>query len=375
MKNDLLYQISLSVIPNIGNVQAKILAQHFDSAEAIFKAPLRMLERLEGIGPVRGRSIRNFRDFAAAEREIRFIEQYGVRTLYLNDEAYPKRLLHCYDPPAILYCKGAAELNLEKSIAIIGTRSYSQYGKKATESLIRQLAEQLQHAGRELLIVSGLAFGIDAVAHATALELNIPTVGVLAHGLNTLYPKEHAGLAKRIIQQQGALITEFRSNEQPDKHNFPVRNRIVAGLCDATIVIETGVRGGSMITAELANGYNRDVFAIPGKITDAGSAGCNKLIRQNKAMLLNDAAELMDAMGWKKPEPAALSVRPKPSLFPDLNEQESVLVEMLRLQEPIHLEEFTVRTRLSPGTLAGALLNLEMMQVIESLPGKRYKLR
>ncbi|NML22697.1 DNA-protecting protein DprA [Pseudoflavitalea sp. G-6-1-2] len=375
MNNDLLYQISLSIISNIGNVQAKILAHHFDTAEAIFRAPLRVLEKLEGIGPVRGRAIRDFRDFASAEREIKFIEQYGIRTLYLNDTGYPKRLLHCFDPPTILYCKGSAELNFDKSIAIIGTRSNSQYGKKATETIIRQLAEQLQHAGKELLIVSGLAFGIDAVAHATALELNIPTVGVLAHGLNTLYPKEHSALARKIIQQQGALITEFSSQEQPDKYNFPVRNRIVAGLCDATIVIETGVKGGSMITADLAHGYNRDVFAVPGKITDAGSAGCNKLIRQNKAMLLSDAAELMDAMGWKKPEPAAITAAPKALLFPDLNEQETVLVEMLRLQEPIHLEEFSVKTRLSPGTLAGALLNLEMMQVIESLPGKRYKLR
>ena len=375
MNNDLLYQIALTTVPNIGNVHARILSQHFVTAEAIFKAPLRVLERLEGIGPVRAKSILGFRNFAAAEKEIRFIEQYGVQTLFLNEKQYPKRLLHCYDPPTLLYCKGTADLNFDKTVAMIGTRTYSQYGRKITEKLIRELAASLKDAGRELLIVSGLAFGIDAVAHATALELNIPTVGVLAHGLGTIYPKEHSALAKKMIQHKGALITEFRSQEQPDKHNFPIRNRIVAGLCDATIVIETGIKGGSMITADLANGYNRDVFSVPGRVTDIKSAGCNWLIRQNKAVLLHDAEQFMEAMSWKKKESVVAIPSATPSLFPDLNEQESVLVEMLRQQEQVHLEEFTVKTCLSPGTLAGALLNLEMMQVIESLPGKRYKLR
>ncbi|MBO9632508.1 MAG: DNA-processing protein DprA [Chitinophagaceae bacterium] len=367
MKKDLIYQLALCSVPSIGYVHAKTLLQHFPTAESIFKAPVRMLEKVEGIGTARAKSIAAFKDFAAGEQEIRFMEKYQVRPIFMNDPDYPKRLLQCYDPPTLLFYKGKADLNAERMIAVIGTRIHSGYGKKMTEELIRSLAEEMPG----VCIVSGLAFGIDAIAHTASLKHQLPTVGVLAHGMATIYPKEHAGLAREMMQE-GGLLTEFTSRKAPDKHHFPTRNRIVAGCCDAVVVVETGVKGGSMITAELANGYNRDVFAIPGRVSDLRSEGCNQLIRDNKAAMLRTASDLMEWMGWKAQKKKAL-VQPK--LFPELSPPEALLVELLRSREMVHMEEFRMRSGMTPGTLAGALLNLELQQVIELMPGKMYRLR
>ncbi|MEJ7682267.1 MAG: DNA-processing protein DprA [Segetibacter sp.] len=298
MTNDLLYQIALTLVPNIGPVQAKILTEHFANAEEIFKASKKELGHIEGIGEVRAKCIKMFGNFSAAEKEIEFVEKYKIQTLFLKDENYPKRLLNCYDSPTLLYYRGNADVNSSKVISIIGTRNNTDYGRQQTEQLIYEL-QNLQ-----VLIVSGLAYGIDAIAHKAAVQNNLPTIGVLAHGFDIIYPSAHAGLAKQMLQN-GGLLTEFKKETLPDKHNFPRRNRIVAGMSDATIVIETAVKGGSMITAELANGYNRDVFAFPGKVTDSKSAGCNHLIKNNKAILLTDAAHLIEMLGWntKKAKP------------------------------------------------------------------------
>lgn len=227
------------------------------------------------------------------EDEIKFIEKYKIKPLFLTDPNYPKRLLNCYDSPTLLYYRGDADLNVPKIVAIIGTRKHTDYAKLVTEKLVKELTAQ------NITVVSGLAFGVDAIAHKSAVKNGLPTVGVLAHGLDQIYPAEHAGLARDMIKHHGGLLTEFRSKSKPDKHNFPTRNRIVAGMSDATIVIETEIKGGSMITAELANSYNKDVFAFPGKVTDSKSTGCNYLIKNNKAMLLTDAAELMQVMQWE----------------------------------------------------------------------------
>ncbi|HSU27370.1 MAG TPA: DNA-processing protein DprA, partial [Chitinophagaceae bacterium] len=247
MSNDLVYRISLTLIPQIGPVQAKILLQHFEPDE-IFQAKRSSLEKIEGIGSIRAHEIRSFSRFSVAEAEIRFMEKNGIRVLFLSDKEYPQRLLNCYDSPTLLYYKGGADLNASRIIAVIGTRNHSDYGKQVTEKLLRDLS---QH---RVLVISGLAFGIDAIAHKAAIKNEMPTVAVLAHGLNQVYPSEHAALAKDMIKHNGGLLSEFNSLFKPDKHNFPVRNRIVAGICDAVIVIETGNKGGSMITAELANG-------------------------------------------------------------------------------------------------------------------------
>lgn len=367
MDSELLYQLSLTLIPNIGPVQAKILLQHCN-AEEIFHAKKTFLEKIEGIGPVRAASIAAYKDFSMAEEEIKFIEKYKIKTLFLTDKNYPQRLLNCYDSPTLLYYKGEADLNVSKIVAIVGTRSHTDYAKQVTEKLIKDLTAQ------NVTIVSGLAFGVDAIAHKTAIKNNLPTIGVLGHGLDQIYPTEHSGLAKDLVKHKGGLLTEFRSKTKPDKHNFPTRNRIVAGMSDATIVIETGIKGGSMITAELANSYNKDVFAIPGKITDGKSAGCNYLIKNNKAILLTDAAELIQVMNWEDNAKSKKEKRSQRELFIELTADEKIIIAILNENDTVSIDEINIKSGLSSSAVAAAILNLELQNVMVSLPGKLYRL-
>ncbi len=365
MTNELLYQIALTLIPNIGPVQAKILLQQYEPAD-IFKAKKSALEKIEGIGTVRAASIKAFVDFSIAEHEIAFIEKYKIKPLFIGSNEYPKRLLNCYDSPTLLYYRGAADLNSEKIISIIGTRNHTDYGKQITEQLIEELIEQ------NIMVISGLAYGIDAIAHKAALKNNLKTIGVLAHGLDQVYPSQHTNLAKDMIKAGGGLLTEFRSKTKPDKHNFPIRNRIVAGICDATIVAETGIKGGSMITAELANNYNKDVFAFPGRTNDSKSAGCNYLIKNNKAVLLTDAQELIELMNWeprKKPV-----VKKQKELFIELSPEEKLVIDILKEKESVHIDEINLKSGLSSSSVAAAILNLELQNVVLSLPGKLYQI-
>jgi DNA processing protein len=365
INQELLYQLALTLIPHIGAVQAKILLQHCN-AEEIFHAKRSFLEKIEGIGTVRAAAIKNFKDFSVAEEEIKFIEKYKIRPLFLTDPVYPKRLLNCYDSPTLLYYKGTADLNASKIIAVIGTRNNTDYARQVTEKLIKDLAAQ------QLTIISGLAFGVDAIAHKAALKNGLPTVGVLAHGLDDIYPPANAGLAREMMNHGGGLLTEFRSQTKPDKHNFPSRNRVVAGMSDATIVIETDIKGGSMITAELANGYNKDVFAAPGKITDTKSSGCNQLIKNNKAFLLTNAEDIIDSLGWGNFRQA--QVKKQKELFIELSTDERALVGILNEKEAVHIDEINLKSGLSSSTVAAAILNLELQNVIVSLPGKLYRL-
>ncbi len=363
MARNLLHQIALTLIPNIGCVQAKILLDHFGDATDIFRASLKKLSSIEKIGEVRARSIKSFDDFKAAENEIAFIEKYKIQPLFITDEAYPKRLLHCYDCPTMLYYKGNANLNASRIISIIGTRHHTEYGRQLTESLIHDLQEQ------QVLIVSGLAFGIDGIAHKASLSYGLPTVGVLAHGLDIIYPSQHTNLAKEMIMH-GGILTENRRASKPDKHNFPKRNRIVAGMADATVVIETALKGGSMITAELANNYNRDVLAFPGKTTDVKSAGCNHLIKSNKAMLIQNAADLVDMMGWEQRKKKTVQRQ----LFVDVSDEERMLIHILQEKEEAHIDMLYQETGLSSSTVAAAILSMELKGMLATLPGKRYKL-
>lgn len=295
MKKDLLYQIALTLVPNVGPVDAKRLLSKYEDAAAIFSAANSELEKLEGIGTIKAKNIRSFKDFKRVEEEIAFIEKHRITPLFINDENYPARLRECYDPPTLLYYRGKADLNATKVVAVVGTRNNTMQGRITTEQLIKELSAY------GILIVSGLAWGIDAVAHRTALRHNLKTVAVLGHGLDRIYPTEHTELAKDIIRYRGGLLTEFRKETMPERYNFPSRNRVVAGMSDATIVIETDVKGGSMITAQLANHYNKDVYAYPGRITDSKSAGCNYLIKKQEAILLTDAKQLVEAMRLEKP--------------------------------------------------------------------------
>jgi DNA processing protein len=349
----------------VGSVQARILLQHFGSAEQIFKSAMHELEKIDGIGRIRAQSIRSFRDFSSAEKEIVFLQRYGIRALSATDADYPRRLLNVCDAPILLFYKGNADLNKTRTVSIVGTRRNSEYGKQVTESIIHELAPY------EVLIFSGLAFGIDAIAHKTALKQELETVAVLAHGLASLYPPEHGQLSKQMLKQ-GGLITEHISHVKAEKHHFPIRNRIVAGISDCTIVTETAVKGGSMITADLANGYNREVFAVPGRISDFKSAGCNWLIRNNQAILLENVHDLITIMGWQE---KTKSGKKQEELFIVLTEPEQRIIDLLREREQMHIDVINATTGYPNSLNAGALLELEMKDLICTMPGRIYKLK
>ncbi|MBC9930736.1 DNA-processing protein DprA [Chitinophaga qingshengii] len=364
MSQELLYQIALTRIPLIGDVIIRKLLDTFGTASAIFRARQRELENIETVGSVRANAIRRFRDFAQAEKEISFIEKYHIRPLFCTDTDYPQRLHHCYDGPSLLYYKGSASLNAARMVSIVGTRRPSAYGRRMCRQLTRELA------AAQVTVVSGLAYGIDILAHETALEAGTPTIGVLAHGLDRIYPAAHKTTAVAMMAQ-GGLLTDFMSGHLPDRQNFPKRNRIVAGICDATVVIESGIQGGSLITADLAGGYNRDVFCIPGRADDPQAAGCNHLIKNNKAMLISGAADIIQMMGWEtQAKPAVI----QQELFLQLSDNEQKLMPLFREKSPRHLEELYLLTGLTGSQVAEAVFNLEMRSVLKSLPGQRYEL-
>lgn len=393
MPQELMYQLALTRIPLIGDVIIKKLLEHFGSAGDIFHARKHELERIETVGAIRAAALQRFRDFSEVEQEIRFLEKYRIQPLFCTDPAYPQRLLRCYDSPAMLYYKGAASLNPPRMINIVGTRHPTAYGRSVCETLVRELRD----AG--ITIVSGLAYGIDIIAHKTALKEGVPTIGVLAHGLDRIYPPAHKQIAVEMLEQ-GGLLTDFPSQTPPDRQNFPKRNRIVAGICDATIVIESGMRGGSLITADLANGYHRDVFCIPGRLHDPQSAGCNYLIKQNKAALLSGATDLLAMMGWEEKVAGreghdregeanmtlphqrngigganiATTAARQPELFPELSGEEQLILSLFREKSQRHLEELYLQTQLSGSQVATAVFNLEMLSVLRSLPGQLYEL-
>lgn len=364
MKEELLYRLALTMIPELGSVKARLLTEHFGNASSVFSAKKKELNAIEGIGELCARRVKEWDGFGEAAAEIAFAEKHHLRILFITDRDYPQRLLNCYDPPTVLYYRGNANLNNSRIISIIGTRNHTEYGRQVTEQLVAALQTQ------NVTVVSGLAFGIDAIAHKASLQYRLPTIGVLAHGMDTLYPPQHKSLAKEMLLQ-GGLLTEFRKNTKPDKHNFPKRNRIVAGMADATIVIETAVKGGSMITAELAYNYNRDLFAVPGKISDSKSSGCLKLICQNKATLLTGAGQLIEMMGWEEKKKL---IKKQKELFIELSADERIIVNLLKETEATPIDVLYVKSGLSSSTVAAVILNLEIQNVICPLPGKMYKL-
>lgn len=366
MPTDLLYQIALTLVPNIGAVQARILLEHFEKASDIFNASIKKLETIEGIGTIRAQSIKSFTDFLQAEKEINFIQKHAIQSLFFKDDNYPQRLKHCYDAPPLLFYKGNADLNHPHIISIVGTRSPTIYGEEVTQNIITQLANH------NVVIVSGLAYGIDALAHKTSLQQNLSTIGVLAHGLDRIYPDQHKNLAKDMIQH-GGLLTDFMSGTKPDKQNFPKRNRIVAGMADAVIVIETGIKGGSMITAELAFEYNRDVWAVPGRINDVKSEGCLRLIKNQKVLAFISVDDMVQEMGWNVTEQQKKPALQR-SLFIAATAEEQKIFNLIQEKETAHIDEIFLESGLSNSIVAASVLQLELKGVIHNLPGKRYKI-
>lgn len=364
--SDLVYKISLTLIPGVGDVLAKNLVSYCGSAEAVFKEKENNLIRIPEIGPVAAKSITGYRDFSRAEDEIKFLEKNKINCVFYSEKEYPARLKNADDAPVLLYYKGNINFNAEKIIAVVGTRNATDYGKSFCEKLIEDLVPH------KTIIVSGLAYGIDITAHKAALKNNLPTLAVLAHGLDRIYPPAHKHISEKLLDH-GGLITEFISKTKPDKENFPKRNRIVAGLCDAVIVIEAATKGGALITAEIANSYNRDVFALPGRINDEYSEGCNHLIKTNKAALLQSAADIEYIMGWYK-EHDAKKKNIQKKLFIDLTAEEQELVSFLNGKGRQDIDTISIKCKLPVSKIASALLNLEFNGVLKSYPGKMYEL-
>jgi DNA processing protein len=365
MNDELLYQLCLTRVPGIGCVQAKQLLQHIPSAKEIFQTPVSVLSKIEGIGPAKCHAIQQFTDFTWAEKEIQFMDKYGITPFFITDDKYPNLLKQCYDPPTMLYFKGRSSFEGKRVVGIIGTRKASVYGKNITEALI----ESLSHP--DILIVSGMAMGIDAIAHRSAIELGVHTIGVLAHSLDTIYPAQHHELAKKMMHDGGGLLTEFPSGVKADRHHFPTRNRIVAGLCDALVVIETSVSGGSMITASLAFNYHREVFAFPGRISDNNAQGCHKLIQQNKAMLVQSGDDIKQAMGWEMPSMQTANQTAIP--FSELSETAQQILSKIKEIDLVHFNDLTRTLNIHANQISAILLQLELANRIELLPGNRIQ--
>ncbi|MGD2035483.1 MAG: DNA-processing protein DprA [Bacteroidales bacterium] len=363
---DLQLKIALSIIPNVGPRLVRRLVAYAGSVEAVFHERKRALEKIPGIGEGKASFVQSgSRLLETAAREIEYVNKEGIVPMFYLDKNYPLRLKECEDAPVILYVKGNVDFNAQKVISIVGTRKASEYGRICTEEIVEYLAAGYP----ELVIVSGLAYGIDIAAHKAAMKNHLSTIAALAHGFDFLYPSLHARHAEKILEQ-GALVTEFRGERKPDPGNFVSRNRIIAGLADATVIIESAVKGGALITAELANSYNRDVFAVPGKSTDTYSKGCNNLIKYNRAALIENGRDLEYAMGWYR-EKEKPQVTQK-SLFTDLSPDEEKIMSFLSERENSSLDEICISLGMPVAKVSSSLINLEFNGLVRPQPGKYY---
>ncbi|MEZ5013171.1 MAG: DNA-processing protein DprA [Chitinophagales bacterium] len=354
--------IALTLTNGVGTVLARNLIAHCGSAEAVFNEKKAVLLKVPGVGRAVADALLGKESFSRADAEIHFMQKRAVSGIHFLNPAFPRRLKHCPDAPLLLYYKGTASLNPKRALAIVGTRKATSYGRQITETLI----EGLQ--GTDILVVSGLAYGIDVIAHRACVKYGIETIGVTAHGHDQIYPPAHAGIAVRMMEH-GGVITEFPSRTKPDKQNFPKRNRIVAGMVDALVVVETTVDGGAVITSTLANGYNRDVFAFPGNVLSPFSQGCNQLIRTNRAALVENVQDILSAMQWDadKEKEARQS-----SLFIALSDAEKAVMELLAEKGELLVDDIAGLLGFTQSKLAGVLLNLELQGLLISMPGKKY---
>ena len=358
----LLYQIALTKLPQIGDITAKKLLFHFGDAQSVFKAKGKDI-LAAGFSKLVIKSLKSASALKEAELEVAFVEKNNITPVFYTEANYPYRLKFCDDGPILLYYRGSANLNYSRIISIVGTRKITEYGKWMGKKIIEELADS------NILIVSGLAYGADTIAHQTALDMGIPTVGITAHGHDTLYPAENRKMAKMMLET-GGILTEFTSKTIPNRENFPKRNRIIAGLADATLVIEASSKGGALITADIANSYSRDVFAIPGRTNDPMSEGCNNLIKYNKAALVTSAADIIRSMSW---EPKSVKNK-QTSLFQELTEQEMIVAKMLSDHGDCGIDLLINTLEMSATKMASVLLNLEFKNIIRCMPGKRYAL-
>lgn len=367
MDHERISMLALHFVPGVGDFLLKQLISYCGSAEQVFKQSKGKLIKIPGIGDVTAEAIHTGKTFEKAEKELRKAEREEVTILFFIDKAYPARLKSIDDAPAVLYTKGNVNLNHAKTIAIVGTRQATDYGKDQVEKIIADL--QLH----EVLVISGLAYGIDIHVHKQALKHGLQTVGVLGSGLDVIYPAAHKETAKKMINQ-GGLMTENSFGTQPDAHNFPARNRIIAGLCDGLIVVEAAEKGGALITAEIANSYNKDVFAVPGNIGQTYSEGCNKLIKTNKANLFMSVKDLEYIMGWTSE--ATTDEKQLTLDLPQFGPEEQKVIKVLQEKKSaMMIDDLSHILAMPQGTLASILLSLEFSNAVVSLPGKMYRLK
>lgn len=369
MSTDTLPQIALTLVPGVGSVLIRQLISYCGSAADVFRSPVARLLKIPGIGEVTARSIGKSTVLTEAEQVLKRLEKLGATAHFYTDKTYPNRLKPLYDAPVLLYFQGTSDLNNLRTVGIVGTRQATDYGRRVTNEIIEAVSPY------GACIVSGLAYGIDIAAHRASLANGLPTIGVMASGLDIIYPNVHQKTAQDMLAL-GGLLTESRPGTKPDAHLFPARNRIIAGLSDVVIVVEAAAKGGALITAEYANNYHREVFAVPGQLTQMFSAGCNKLIRENKAQIYTKPKDIIEALNWDQSPKLVNEPGVPPSAVPflpvDMTEEESQVVALLRQVENIHIDELSWKCQIPMGQLASLLLNLEFRGFVRSLPGKKY---
>lgn len=364
MKNEHLnYQIALTLLHGIGVKKARFLVSKLGSVDAVFNENLNVLHSETGISKSVLKAMKRDEALAIAEKQIAYIERQGIQTHFYLEKNYPRRLKHCDDSPLLLYSKGNFNPNPQRVVSIVGTRAATEYGKRLCEELIQSFV------ANNIQVISGMAYGIDVCAHQACVKHNVQTVGVLGHGLDRMYPSVHRKIADQLMEN-GGLLTEFISGTKPDRENFPMRNRIVAGMADATIVVESKKTGGSLITAELANEYNRDVFAFPGNVGQSFSEGCNLLVQKQRAHLLLDGKGFLKEMDWEEKHEQQIGVQRK--CFVELNEMEQQICECLTNEESLHIDVLAMQINVPVSQMNVLLFHLEMNGVVKALPGKKF---
>ena len=362
---EIIAALRLQNIPNIGDVTAKKLIAHCGSPSAIFEDKPHHLLKIDGIGKVTLKGLHDAQYLEEAQQEIEFLSKENIEVSYFMDDTYPERLKHCLDGPILLFQRGNIDLKQQKIISVVGTRNVTSYGSSFAQQFIAELAPL------NPIIVSGLAYGVDIKVQKAAMDHGLQTIACMAHGLNQIYPKAHAKYQSK-IEANGGFMTEFWSSSQPNRENFLKRNRIIAGISEATIVIESAEKGGSLVTADLAHGYHREVFAVPGRATDKWSKGCNDLIKYQKAHLLTSAAELIYLLAWQieeeKPEKTV-----QKQLFVELDETEQSIYSYLQLNGKQLLDTVALECKLPVFKVSSTLVQMEMKGVIRPLPGKLFE--
>ncbi len=363
----LVHKIALGMIPGVGDITARKLVSYAGSVEAVFRESYRSLTRIPGVGDQLAKAVAGRDYLAEAAREAEFVEKHGIKVFFYLDDDYPLRLRQCEDSPVTFYFRGKADLNAPFILSIVGTRNATQRGREICQKIVAGLSVHFPG----LIIISGLAYGIDIAAHKAALANGLPTVAVLGHGLKTIYPSLHSGVAKSILENGGQL-TDFSSDTLPERNNFIRRNRIIAGISDATLIVESGLRGGALITADIAASYNRDVMAVPGRPGDEWSAGCNALIRCNKAALVEGHEDIEYLLGWK---PAALAAPVQTVLFSGMTDSERKIYEALKTEGDMTVDLLTRLLDMPVNKLSTILLQMELAGLITPCPGSVYRIR